>query len=1551
MSKSQKIYEIRALNADSNKLTVKTSEGPFNIPWNSITHAYIFNVKGYGTVLKPVLLMNVKTSEDNSILLSLPAEKVGSTKMVVDGKIIMKMLISKISLDMSVDPVFTEVVQKLCSHFTWTYIDAPLKNFVSNGSQNFPHCDDEQQILDYCGKLDEGLRSGGEQAYEDSLKEIHETAAPVTSREKWEIGSEIDGIYTVKNILSGGMGIVYIIEDKEREKTYALKTFKDEFIYDTTVCNQFIKEAEIWTKLGKHKNIVQAERVMIREGQPYIFLEFIDGKELEEILRTDGRLTALDAVNYSLQLCSGMTYAWTLMGLIHRDLKPANCFITKEKTLKISDFGLGTMSMAKKESSNDDGGDALGSAIVGTFPYMAPELFMGGNMASTQTDIYAFGIILCEMLTGVNPFFDEDPSEIIDRHMNLETSLFDNANEEITPELDYIYRKCVDKDPANRYKTFEEIYEDLSVVYEDLSGSEFKKTVHETFSEEDLIKRGLSLANLRQYPEAIKIYDQAIELNRRSPALLHKGKALSAMGRYDEALQDLDIFAEMHGSYWRVWLYKGDVYRCAKNYDEALKCIEKAEELSRDNAEILSAKGHIKGDLGEIQEAIALCEESLELDEKMPETWYLLGYYYMQQKKYEGAKDAFVEASELNPRYIEALVKRGQCFRELGFYKEATTAFKRALTLDGGNLDCLLGLTETAIETGDLKAANLNCSKIFEKESPPPEAVLAKAHLLEMEKHDEEAIELLTGFIQKYPDERRLKLKLAEIYLKISDPISALGIFTELFPNQPEHGTTDEAIMRSAQTKLDYGRALASEISDRNRLTFGMVVSDLNSFLSYTHDNEFAITVAEKISLYGMAMERLKALIFLCIMLRLEGRSEEAEAIHSRLMEENPKEPLVQEIGARLFPRQKDSGFFHRLELNKFAKTQEGMIIDALVESREGDMQKALEMFKACLDKYPDSTCCLLRAGTILEKMGDLDSAEVMIEKFEKEFPNSFGLYRSRLEKAERIGDVPEAERLIKRIISLTPYSAEIWLRYIDMLMEYGQDEKAVMTASYLLDNIAGKSVFDRESADYKNMNGFLNLLLKRYEAAKGWYEAAYSEDPSSMSATFGLAKCNICLGNDSEAQQLLKSGPAAGNPVAKCLLTETSDGSDLDSALAITGQASSPSGDETDVLLMKRLQLLCDNGKTKEAAELAKTMTRFYPDKPIVMYSLLKGEPMLSDSIISDDKLRTYNSYTLKIAAREFLERGDYAKGEAVLKRAIGANSFDSEAKNLLGILHYRAGRYMEASDMFDKALNEDPGNPQIWANLGAALWHIGENEKARGAFHNARETRYSPVNPVTNCGIYLLESGSLMRAKEFTEKALRLDNKYYPAWIARGRTLLRYGNLEDALASADSAIMTNPSDPRGWILKSSIQIETEDIQGSVYTLRKVAEIDENEPVIWYNLALATVKEGKSDLAASYLQKAMKAKPNFFEALFLYGAFLYNAGQRDRYGVCMAKAREANPGKYEKWTRLIQIKKNMAAPFKSLDRTGEPFFIEPFGGIVHQPIIRMSDFTPIIGR
>ena len=1547
LNNSNKIFEIKALNITPDKFAVKTSNGPLNLQWNMITNAYIFDLKGYRSILKPILILKFKTDKIGVGFLSLPAEKIGTIKMVADGKILMRMRLSKISVDGSIDPIFIDVVKKICSNFTWTYIDAPLKNFIQNDSTDFPNLKEESEIIEYCSKVEEELEGAKEDVFNDSVKELHTSSSPTTEREKFEIGSEIDNQYKVKNILFGGMGIVYVIDDmlSEKPKTYALKTFKDEFIFDSTVCDQFIKEAEIWTKLGKHKNIVQAERLMLREGQPYLFLEFIDGEELEAIIKRE-RLPILTAIDYSLQLCNGMIYAWTLMGLIHRDLKPANCFINKKNILKISDFGLGMASLTKEGNNDDNLGKA---AVVGTIPYMAPELFMDSSLASTQSDIYAFGIILCEMLTGINPFFDEDPSEIIDRHLNLEPSLFDyaNDNEDITEEIDCIFKKCVAKEREERYKDFEEIYQDLSVLYEELSGAEFKKTSNETFSEEDYIKRGVSLKHLKHYAEAIKVFDDAIKINPRSPAILHKGQTLGLMKNYDEAIKVLDGFIEMHPKYWRVWLSKGDVLRMAKRYDEALKCIEKAESLTSEHEDLLSIKGHLMGDLGKISEAIAICEQSLKINNQKYENWNLLGDYYMQQKKYDFAKDAYSEANELNPRFAEAWAGKGYSLFYLGFYKEAINAFKKSISLEASNIDAIIGMARSYIHIGEIKQANNCYSRIFEKGKVPLEVILGKAYILAISGNTEDAIELLSRYISRFPDDLRIKLILSELYMEVSNPI----LVKTLFPSIDDESRIEAIFSISSDNELKYLEKLEQEIEDTKKVEIDQLLKDLNTFLIYTCDLEYGSKILKKI-IDQDEKNRLKAMTYLCILEKLLGHNEYAEKIYSDISSKNHKNQLINDIGKRLFAGKKDTGLFYNMEIKKFAKTLDGMLIDGIIEYKEGNYPKAFTIFQSCAEKYPEAKSCIFFASQLLELMHDTVRASSLSEEFIKACPESFGFYRHKILQDKNKQNISRIELWIKKIIGTIPYFLEPWIYYINILMEFGHKQKALLTALLFLDKYIDKVHEHKDSLDFLNIKGALNFILGRYEAGKTYHASVLSLDPSNYNAILGTAECNMKLGKKSEAKEMLKSEVVKDSPMAKYILSKIlTDEKDYDEAIKITGTNDNlPTHTISDVLLIGRAEALYQKGDYPEAEIYIDSLRGLYENLPYLIqykYLLSKGIPI--NTYLPHNAEKSTNSHIMNLIANDKYKKGNLLDAEKDFLKIASYDIFDKNSRIKLGLISYKNKNYNQAIKYFKQALTLDSINPVLWTFYGATFWSMKYKESAEKAFDSAMIIPSDSIPTLVNYSMYLLEKGCIIEAQQYAEKALRLDNSQHNAWLARGRICRKYGNLEDALTSAESALAKNQEDIRGWLLKGAIQLEMNETQDATYTFRKAAEMDKNNPIVWYNLGVLSLREKKYDLAKSNAERALNAKKDFFEALYLYSVCLDHIKRQDESKRFLYEAEKCNLEKFLRYKKITEIKKDIKYPIKSIDTIDDPFFMEESRTNDFQNIFRMIDFSPII--
>lgn len=360
----------------------------------------------------------------------------------------------------------------------------------------------------------------------ESLSQISDEKKnkPLSERDDMEVGDIFDNNYLIEEIHKGGMGIVYIVKELSSSQIYALKTFQDKFLWDSSIINMFHKEAEIWVRLGIHNNIVRAVNVKNFDGKPYIFLEYIDGTDLEKII-SEEKLSIGQILNFSLQFCAGMAYAYKTMGLVHQDIKPSNCMVTKDGVLKITDFGLvkiftessvkednlslpnelislsgplsssvsiarnskiysmilksksavlsGSLKSIKRLSTISSMHTNDNRQIVGTIPYMAPEQFTGSLNSGTVTDIYSFGAMLYEMLVGIPPFGNTDFEECVFGHLEREPENPCNLRYDTPKALGEIVLRCLSKEPSERFEDFSELFSEINSVYDKLYNSSY----------------------------------------------------------------------------------------------------------------------------------------------------------------------------------------------------------------------------------------------------------------------------------------------------------------------------------------------------------------------------------------------------------------------------------------------------------------------------------------------------------------------------------------------------------------------------------------------------------------------------------------------------------------------------------------------------------------------------------------------------------------------------------------------------------------------------------------------------------------------------------------------------------------------------------------------------------------------------------------------------------------------------------------------------------------------------------------------------------------------
>ena len=237
----------------------------------------------------------------------------------------------------------------------------------------------------------------------------------------------------------GGMGVVYRARYVVDNRHVAVKLLPPD-IANETILSRFERELEILKTL-RHPNIVRSFGGVCEGNQHFYAMELVEGGTLDRLLEQRGKFSWEMVVQFALQMASAPSYAHE-RGVVHRDVKPGNFLLTTGGKVKLSDFGLATVEAATKITA--------AGKTMGTFPYMAPEQIRGRPPVAPQTDLYALGCVIFEMLTGRTPFTGETPAEVMHKHLDQTPQRVTELAPDCPIALDVLVRDLLQKDPNDR---------------------------------------------------------------------------------------------------------------------------------------------------------------------------------------------------------------------------------------------------------------------------------------------------------------------------------------------------------------------------------------------------------------------------------------------------------------------------------------------------------------------------------------------------------------------------------------------------------------------------------------------------------------------------------------------------------------------------------------------------------------------------------------------------------------------------------------------------------------------------------------------------------------------------------------------------------------------------------------------------------------------------------------------------------------------------------------------------------------------------------------------
>ncbi|MEJ7729699.1 MAG: serine/threonine-protein kinase [Polyangiaceae bacterium] len=272
------------------------------------------------------------------------------------------------------------------------------------------------------------------------------------------VGDVLGGKFRVERVLgTGGMGVIVAAFHLQLEQEVALKFLLADAAKQPEVVARFAREARAAAKIQSEHVARVIDVGTLETGAPYMVMEYLEGEDLDGLIKREGRVALVDAVSWVLQACEAIAEAHA-MGIIHRDLKPANLFLAERsdgsRSIKVLDFGISKVSV---EGQMADASLTRTSAVMGSPMYMSPEQLRSARDVDARADIWALGITLYELVCGKGPFSSGTVPEVCAAILKEAPQPPRELREDLPPGLEAVILRCLEKDVTKRYANVAEL--------------------------------------------------------------------------------------------------------------------------------------------------------------------------------------------------------------------------------------------------------------------------------------------------------------------------------------------------------------------------------------------------------------------------------------------------------------------------------------------------------------------------------------------------------------------------------------------------------------------------------------------------------------------------------------------------------------------------------------------------------------------------------------------------------------------------------------------------------------------------------------------------------------------------------------------------------------------------------------------------------------------------------------------------------------------------------------------------------------------------------------